>query len=164
MERSGTNFGDAQTWAECVGLQFRYSLGHVSTLFLEGGYTRFNSTAATSGLYTQQGMTSQLGLEFRFPFDGDYDNQLIVAPGLGFEYWVQTLNVVGGQTIDIGVLVPRVRVGWRHMVAASAALDLALYFGFGKPATFSNPSNFPFGGNAPVDELVALNVGLVWGL
>ena len=31
------------------------------------------------------------------------------------------------------------------MVAASAALDLALDAGFGKPATFSNPSNFPFG-------------------
>jgi hypothetical protein len=161
---SGTNFGDAQTWAECVGLQFRYSFGHVATAFLEGGYQRFNSTAATSGLYTQQGLTSQLGLELRFPFDADYDNQLIVAPGIGFEYWVQTLNVAGGQSIDIGMLMPRVRVGWRHMLAASAAIDLALDLGAGKPATFSNPSNFPFGGNADVDELVAVNVGLVWGL
>ena len=159
-----TNFGDAQTWAECVGLQFRYSFGHVSTLFLEGGYTRFNSTAATSGLFTQQGMTSQLGLELRFPFDPEYNNQLIVAPGLGFEYWVQTANVAGASSLDIGLIMPRVRFGWRHMVAASAALDLSLDFGFGKPATFSNPSNFPFGGNADVDELVALNVGLVRGL
>jgi hypothetical protein len=161
---SGTNFGDAQTWAECVGLQFRYSFGHVATAFIEGAYTRFNSTAATSGLYTQQGLTSQLGLELRFPFDGDYDNQLIVAPGIGFEYWVQTLNVAGGQSLDIGMLLPRVRVGWRHMLAASAAIDLAVDLGAGKPATFSNPSNFPFGGDASVDELVALNVGLVWGL
>lgn len=159
-----TNFGDAETWAECVGLQFRYSFGHVSTLFLEGGYQRFNSTAATSGLYTVQGLTSQLGLELRFPFDGDYDNQLIVAPGIGFEYWVETLNVAGGQSIDIGMLMPRVRVGWRHMLAASASIDLALDGGFGKPATFSNPSDFPFGGSASVDEMVALNVGLVWGL
>ena len=60
--------------------------------------------------------------------------------------------------------MPRVRGGWRHMLATSAAIDLALDLGFGKPATFSNPSNFPFGGNAPVDELVALNVGVVWGL
>ncbi|HTQ45388.1 MAG TPA: tetratricopeptide repeat protein [Polyangiaceae bacterium] len=161
---TGTNFGDAQTWAEAVGLQFRYSFGHVSTLFLEGGYTRFNSTAATAGLYTLQGMTSQLGLEFRFPFDPEYDNQLIVAPGLGFEYWVETANVAGASSVDIGMIMPRVRVGWRHMLAVSAALDLSLDAGFGKPAQFSNPSNFPFGGNADMDELVALNVGLVWGL
>jgi hypothetical protein len=161
---SGTNFGDAQTWAECVGLQFRYSFGHVATLFLEGGYTRFNSTAATAGLYTLQGTTSQLGLELRLPFDPEYDNQLIVAPGLGFEYWAETANVAGASSQDIGMIMPRVRVGWRHMLATSASLDLALDAGFGKPATFSNPSNFPFGGNADVDELVALNVGLVWGL
>jgi len=160
---TGTNFGDAQTWAEAVGLQFRYSFGHVATLFLEGGYTRFNSTAATAGLYTEQGLTSQLGLELRFPFDPEYDNQLIVAPGLGFEYLVETLNVAGGSSLDIGMIMPRVRVGWRHMLAVSAALDLSLDAGFGKPATFS-PSNFPFGGNADVDEVVALNVGLVWGL
>jgi hypothetical protein len=43
-------------------------------------------------------------------------------------------------------------------------LDLALDEAFGKPATFSNPSNFPFGGDAQLDELVALNVGLMWGL
>ena len=161
---TGTNFGDAQTWAEAVGLQFRYSFGHVSTLFLEGGYTRFNSTSATAGLYTLQGMTSQLGLELRFPFDPEYDNQLIVAPGLGFEYWVETANVAGASSVDIGMIMPRVRVGWRHMLAVSAALDLSLDAGVGKPATFSNPSNFPFGGTSDVDELVALNVGLVWGL
>lgn len=161
---SNTNFGDAQTWAECVGLQFRYSFGHFATVFLEGGYTRFNSTAATSGLYTQQGMTSQLGLELRFPFDGDYNNQLIVAPGIGFEYWVQTLNVVGASSIDIGELLPRVRAGWRHMLSANASLDLALDLGAGKPTMISSPSTFPFGGGQPVNELVALNVGLVWGL
>jgi hypothetical protein len=160
---SGTNFGDAQTWAECIGLQFRYSFGHVATVFLEGGYTRFNSTAATAGLYTSQGMTSQLGLELRFPFDPEYDNQLIVGPGLGFEYWVQTGNVAGVSSVDYGMLLPRLRVGWRHMLAASTSIDLALDAGFGKPASF-NQGNFPFGGTLPVDELVALNVGLVWGL
>ncbi len=161
---SNTNFGDAQTWAECVGLQFRYSFGHVATVFAEGGYTRFNSTAASSGLYTQQGMTSQIGLELRFPFDPEYDNQLIVAPGLGFEYWVETLNVAGGSSIDLGEFLPRVRGGWRHMLSASASLDLALDLGIGKPTFISSPSTFPFGGDAPVNELVAVNVGLVWGL
>ena len=87
-----------------------------------------------------------------------------MAPGLGFEYWVETANVAGASSVDIGMIMPRVRVGWRHMLAVSAALDLSLDAGFGKPAQFSNPSNFPFGGNADVDELVALNVGLVWGL
>lgn len=161
---SGTNFGDAQTWAECVGLQFRYSFGHVSTLFIEGGYTRFNSTAASSALFTMQGLTSQVGLELRFPFDEDYNNQLIVAPGIGFEYWVETENVAGGSSLDVGMLLPRVRVGWRHMLATSASLDLSLDGGVGKPASMSNPSEFPFGGSEPVDGLVALNVGLVWGL
>jgi hypothetical protein len=65
-------------------------------------------------------MTSQLGLELRFPFDPERDNQLIVAPGIGLEYWVQTANAL---SVDIGMLMPRVRVGWRHVLAASAAID-----------------------------------------
>ena len=77
---------------------------------------------------------------------------------------MQNQKFAGGSTLDIGMLMPRVKVGWRHRVAASAAIDLSLDAGFGKPATFSNPSNFPFGGPYPVDELVALNVALVWGL
>ena len=76
-----------------------------------------------------------------------------MAPGLGFEYWVETANVAGASSVDIGMIMPRVRVGWRHMLAVSAALDLSLDAGFGKPAQFSNPSNFPFGGNADIPAL-----------
>ncbi len=51
-----------------------------------------------------------------------------------------------------------------NLAGASSALDLALDAGFGKFAPFSNPSDFPFGGNEPVIAMVGLNLGLVWGL
>ena len=163
----GSNFGDSQTWAECVGLQLRYSFGHTMTLFLEGAYQRFNSTDTTAAVFTLQGLTSQIGLEFRVPLDVEYDNQLILAPGLGFEDWIATVNIAGGASVSEGALVPRARVGWRHMVQESAAFDLTLDGGFGQFGVFSNAApgqgQFPFPGGPEVG-MVALNVALVWGL
>jgi hypothetical protein len=163
-----TNFGDSQTWAEVVGLQFRYSFGRMATLFLEGGYQRFNSTAATSALFTVQGLSSELGVEFRIPFDAEYDNQLLVAPGLGFEWVSDTANNAGGPSPTFGAFVPKIRGGWRHMVDASAAIDLSLDLGLGSFRSFNNPSDFPFscqpGEKCSTNALVAVNIGLVWGL
>ena len=163
----GSNFGDSQTWAECIGLQLRYSFGHTVTLFLEGGYQRFNSTDTTAALFTLQGLTSQIGVELRLPLDVGYENQLLIAPGLGFEDWIATVNIAGGTSVSAGALVPRARIGWRHMVEASAAFDLTLDGGFGQFGPFSSPApgqgTFPFPGG-PEIGMVALNVALAWGL
>lgn len=155
-----SNFGDAGTWAECIGLQLRYSFGRVPTLFVEGAYQRFNSDETAAAQI--QGLTSQVGLELRFPLDAEYDNQLIVAPGIGFDHIVLTSNLLAGQSTSEGAIVPRARVGWRHLFDASAGIDLSADFGVGKFAQYDG--DFPFGGVQSETALVALNVALVWGL
>ena len=162
---SGASFGESDTWAECVGLQLRYSLGQLSTLFVEGAYEHFNSSSSSTDAVfgNVQGLSSQIGLELRFPLDPGYDNQFILAPGLGFEHLVESTTLASGASVTVGALVPRVRAGLRHMVDASAAIDLSLDFGVGKFAAYST-GDFPFGGNAPAVPLLAANAALVWGL
>ena len=159
-----TQFGDSFTWAEAVGLQLRYSFGRVGTLFLEGAYQHFNSTnGSATAQGTIQGLSSQLGLELRFPLDPDYDNQLFLAPGIGFEHIVLSTALANGPSVSEGALLPRLRFGWRHMVEASAAIDLSLDAGYGKFALYSD-GDFPFGGPAQSALLLGLNVDLVWGM
>jgi hypothetical protein len=165
-----SNFGDSFTWAEAVGLQFRYSFGHVTTLFIEAAYQRFNSTAGAAGSVQAsiQGLTSQIGLELRFPLDADYDNQLFFGPGIGFDHIVESLNLAGAPSTSLGAIVPRARFGYRHLVAASAGIDISLDAGMGKFALYSDPatggSDFPFNGPGSETALVALNIALLWGL
>ncbi len=160
----GSSFGDSYTWAECVGLQLRYSFGRTATLFVEGAYQTFNSTAgsASQTLGTISGLDSQIGLELRFPLDADYDNQLLVAPGIGFDHIVVSSTLASSASNSEGAIVPRARFGWRHMVDASASIDLSLDAGIGKFALYDG--DFPFGGPGQEVALLGLNVALVWGL
>jgi hypothetical protein len=165
----GSNLGDSDTWAECVGLQLRYSFGRTATLFLEGAYQHFNSTADSTSqvVGSIQGLTSQLALELRFPLDPDYNNQLIVAPGIGFDHIVVSTTLASGSSDSEGALVPRARFGWRHMVDNSAAVDLSLDVGVGKFSPYTavdSSGSFPFGGPGSAAPMLALNVALVWGL
>jgi hypothetical protein len=161
---SGASFGESDTWAECIGLQLRYSLGRIATVFLEGAYQHFNSnSSSTDSLQgTIQGLTSQVGLELRFPLDEDYDNEFIVAPGLGFDHIVATTTLASNVTTTAGAIIPRVRAGWRHMLDSNAAIDLSLDFGVGKFAQYDG--DFPFGGNGSEVAMIAANAALVWGL
>ena len=160
-----SNFGDANTWAEAIGFQFRYSFGHVWTAFVEAGYQRFNSTSASGATGTTiSGLTSQLGIEGRFPLDGEYDNQLFAALGIGFDHAVTSSAIASASTSSAGALFPRGRFGYRHLVGASAGLDFSLDAGVGKYTSYSNPSEFPFGGSEPETLMLALNVALLWGL
>jgi hypothetical protein len=161
---SGSSFGDSDTWAECVGLQLRYSFSHLTTLFIEGAYQHFNSTSAStdSVVGSIQGMTSQIGLELRFPLDPQYDNQLIVAPGLGFDHIVVSTTLASSSANSEGAIIPRARFGWRHMVDSSASIDLSLDAGVGKFAQYDG--DFPFGGNGQEVAMLGLNLALVWGL
>ncbi len=160
----GTSFGDSYTWAESVGLQFRYSFGRVASVFVEGGYQRFNSTSssANSPVGDVQGLTSQLGLELRFPLDVEYDNELLVSPGIGFDNLTQSSNLAGGPSITVGAIIPRVRAGVRHLLDQSAAIDFTLDFGLGKFAQYNG--DFPFGGDGSEVAMLGLDVALVWGL
>jgi hypothetical protein len=161
---SGSSFGDSYTWAECVGLQLRYSFGRTATVFVEGAYQLFNSTAGSTSqnVGTISGLDSQVGLELRFPLDSAYDNQLIVAPGIGFDHISVSSPLANSSSTSEGAIVPRARFGWRHMVDRSASIDLALDAGMGKFALYDG--DFPFGGAGSETALIGLDLGLVWGL
>jgi hypothetical protein len=155
---TSSSFTDSGTWAECVGLQVRYSFGPSSALILEAAYEHFNSTAVDFAIVS--GLSSQLAFELRFPLDADYTNQFIVAPGLGFEH---LLVQPGVESISgsLGGFVPRVRVAWRHLVASSAGVDLSLD---GGAVNFFAYSAFPFDSSNSTTFFVGLNVALVWGM
>ena len=156
----GSSFGDSTTWSESVGLQLRYSVTQSSAFYLEGGWELFNSTDVA----TISGLTSQLGYELRVPFDPRYNNQFLLGLGLGFEYLVATPKDVSQSGTSAGIFVPSVRVGWRHMLTDSVGLDLAL--GLGITAKGLSTGSFLQGapGQSTTVEILAANLGVVWGL
>jgi hypothetical protein len=156
---SGSSFGDSGTWAEGVGLEFRYSLSPSSALVLEAGYEHFNSTAIDLAIVS--GLSSQMAYEWRLPMDAEYQNQFIVAPGLGYEHLVVQPSDAQTQSLSLGAFVPRVRFGWRHLLASSAGTEVSLD---GGAANFFAYSHFPFDSSNSTSFLLALNVALIWGL
>jgi tetratricopeptide (TPR) repeat protein len=151
------SFDDAQTWAESVGLLFRYSFGGKTALLVELGYEHFNTT----GSGPTEGLTSQVALEFRFPLDPSYDNQLTLAPGIGFEYVVLESDVASVSSTSEGAIVPRLRFGWRHLIGPSTAFDVALDAGYTR---FSSYDSFPYDSNAPDTIFLGLDVAAHWAL
>jgi hypothetical protein len=127
---------------------------------VEAGYEHFNSTAVD--LAVVSGLTSQVAYEWRFPLDAEYKNQLILAPGLGYEHLVVEPGDAQTASASLGGFVPRVRFGWRRLLAPSAGLELSLD---GGAVNFFAYKDFPFhsGGDA-TSALVGLNFALIWGL
>ena len=156
---SGSPFGDAGTWSESVGIEARYSVGPSGALLLEAGYEHFNSTAIDSAVVS--GLTSQIGFEWRFPLNPEYTNQLFLAPGLGFEHLVVQPGDAQSSSTSLGGFVPRVRFGWRHLLAPSAGIDVSID---GGSVNFFSYSHFPYDSNNPTGYLIGLNLALVWGL
>jgi hypothetical protein len=154
------SFGDTRTWSESVGLALRWSTGDTSALFAEVGYEHFNDTAIAK----IQGFTSFLGYEARFALDTRASNQLFLAPGVGYEFVSSSPADVGATSVSGGLIVPRLRFGWRHMLARSAALDLSLDGGVGLQALSQGTPFFFASGNASAVELIAANVAVQWGL
>jgi hypothetical protein len=154
-----TSFGSSGSWAECVGLEVRYAFGPSFALLVEGSYEHFNSNAVD--LAVLSGLSAQIGVEWHVPLDADYENQFIVAPGIGYEHLVIEPGVVQPTAASVGAFVPRVRLGWRHLLLPSAGIDLSLDGGV---ANFFAYRDFPFDSSNPTTFLVALNVALVWGM
>lgn len=151
-----TSFGDSSTWSESVGLQMRYSFASQSALVLEAGYESFNATGGNIS-----GLTSQVAYEERVPLDPGYDNQLLLGAGIGFEYLVFGSQDAAFSSASTWGFIPRVRFGWRHMLTASVGFDLTLDGGVSVKALSQNTG---FIGGDQASELVALNIGLAWGL
>ena len=102
-----------------------------------------------------------MAYELRFPLDDDYENQILLAPGLGYEHLYVSPTNVQQTPFFVGALVPRVRFGVRHLLTPAAGIDVSLDGGV---ANFFQYSSFPYDSNQSITTFVALNVGMVWGL
>jgi hypothetical protein len=152
----GSSLGDTETWSESVGLQFRYSIGATGAFVLEAGYEHFNSTSADPNVIA--GLTSLLAFEFRFPLDRTYDNQVLLAPAVGYERLSFTPSDPTIQSTAVDGVVPRLRFGYRHMLATSTSVDASVDAGFAKWFV----PNDPGAPNLSTTFLVAANVAFVW--
>jgi hypothetical protein len=162
----GGSFGAGGTWSESVGLELRYSVGRSGALFVAAGYEHFNATAVDSA--TLSGLTAQAGYEFRFALDADGDNQLLLCPALGYEHLGVTPTDPQFSNQTVGAIVPRVRFGYRRMIAASVALDLGIDGGYSKYFEYGSPG---VGGVSSATQellsssgLVAAGMAIGWGL
>jgi tetratricopeptide (TPR) repeat protein len=155
----GASFGDNGTWAECVGLEGRYSFGPSGAVVLAAAYEHFNSTAVDVAVVS--GLSSEVAYEWRSALDSNYKNQLILAPGLGYEHLAIHPTDPSTPSASLGAFVPRVRFGWRHLLAPSAALDVSLDGGV---TNFFRYSHFPFDSHGNATFLAGLNIALLWGL
>ncbi len=104
---------------EAVGAALRYSLGKVSTILMEFGYVHFND-AKISG----PGMF--LGYEARFALSQFTSDAIIAGAGVGYERYRQ--SDTGG---ILNNLLPRARVGYRHVFGAAVALEATADGGIG---------------------------------
>ncbi len=155
----GTSFGASETWAECVGLQLRYEVGPVGGLLLEAGYEHFNATSLDQ--VTIIGFTSLLAFEFRLPLDADYDNQLFLAPGLGYEHVSFSPTDSSFGSIAGNALGPRLRFGYRHLLQDEASIDFSIDGGFTKWFVSDGGEGSSIGSTT---AMMAINVAIVWGL
>jgi hypothetical protein len=159
---SGSAFqalSDSQTWSEAFGIQARYSLNEGGAVVGELGYEYFNATSVDT--LQISGLTSLLGYELRFKLDPVYDNQIFVTAALGFEHISVTFAGSSAQPHTAGAFVPRVRIGFRHMIEASTALDVSLDGGI---ASFFAYDKFPYDSTSTASGLIALNLSVGWGL
>jgi len=154
---SPKNFS-ASLWAETVGVRLAYSWNDVSSLLIELGYEKFNTTevdAASIG-----GLSSQLGYEARLAFSkSDVDNYFIIGIGFGYEHLSVSPN--GIQSISaatFGGVLGRGRFGWRHNFGASAAFELTADGGGGEFFPYTS------GGKSTGTGMLGLNFALLWGI
>jgi tetratricopeptide (TPR) repeat protein len=153
----GTSFGASETWAECIGAQLRYQVGPIGGFLLEAGYEHFNSTSLDP--FTIAGLTSMLAFEFRLPLDAQYDNQLFLAPGLGYEHISFSPSDASFGSLAENAVVPRLRFGYRHLFEDAAAIDLSVDGGAAKWFVSSDQ-----GLSGSTTAVLAINVAIVWGL
>jgi hypothetical protein len=150
--------GDGATWTESVGLQFRYVFNASGALVVEAGFEHFNGTTVDS--VQLSGLTSLVGYELRFPLDAEYDNQILLMPALGYEHLSESFQ--GSSSLSIGAFVPRLRVGLRHLIQPSTALDFSVEGGAANFFTY-DPNKFPFESDNPTCGLFAANISVAWG-
>jgi hypothetical protein len=154
------SFGDPATWSEAVGLGVRYSFDPSGSLVVEAGYEAFNGTDA--GQLSMSAFTSLVAYEWRFRMNPAYDQQLFLAPGVGYEHLGIGSSDPSITSSQQGGIVPRVRFGYRKMIGHSTAFDVSFDAGITKPMKYSSSTLFPAGD--PTLILLAANIAFVWGM
>jgi tetratricopeptide (TPR) repeat protein len=149
----------SETWAECLGAQLRYATGSHGALLLEAGYQHFNSTSIDPEVIS--GFTSLMAFELRIALDRSYDNQFLVAPGLGYEHLVFSPSDVSLPSYSEGGLTGRVRAGYRRMLGPAVALDVSLEGGW---AVFFKYDGSAVDAHDSTGGMVAANVAIAWSL
>jgi hypothetical protein len=160
MATTDGSFSDPATWSENVGLGFRYSVDPSGSLVVEAGYEAFNATEA--GQVGLSGLTSLVAYEFRFKMDPAYNQQLFLAPGLGYEHLSVSSRDPSLPSSQQGAIVPRLRFGYRRMIGQDTSFDVSLDGGATKPMEYSSSTLFPTGD--PTLVLIAANIAFVWGM
>jgi hypothetical protein len=157
--RDGRTFGDRETWAEALGGQVRYAFASRSTLILEAGYQRFN--ANNVDVETVSGLTSEFAYELRIPLNTRFDDQLLFAPGVGYEQLSYEASAdLTTPTYSEGAITGRLRFGYRHMLARSVAIDLSIEGGGGGIIKYDASLDL----HAGTFGLAGTSVALAWGL
>jgi hypothetical protein len=156
--RDGASIGDSETWAEAVGIEVRYSTASHGAVLLDLGYEHFNSTGLDAEVVA--GFTSFLAYELRFPLNARYDDQLTLAPGIGYEQLGFTPGNSSLSAYSEGGLTGRLRFGYRHMLASSVAFDADLEAGVAYFFKFDGASD----AHSTTAGLLGARVALLWGL
>ncbi|MGH7269618.1 MAG: tetratricopeptide repeat protein [Polyangiaceae bacterium] len=151
--------GGSSVWAECLGIQIRDAVSGGGAVVFEAGYEAFNLTSTDA--LTLGGLSLQVAYEIRVPLDPEYDNQILVVPGLGYEHLSVSPTNALFQPESIGAFVPRLRIGVRHLIKHSTAVDLSLGGGV---ANFFQYGSFPYDSNNPLAVLVTADLSVAWGL
>jgi hypothetical protein len=151
--------GTSAVSAESVGAQVRYATSPHGTLLMEAGYEIFNLTDTDAA--TISGLSAQIGYELRVPLDLEYRNQVLIAPGLGYENLAVSPTSAQVQGVALAAFVPRVRFGERHLLTPGTAIDFSIDAGV---ANFFQYSKFPYDSNQDLTVLLAANIGIVWAL
>jgi hypothetical protein len=151
--------GSSAVSAEAIGLQVRYATAPHGAWLFEAAYELFNLTDTDA--VTISGLSAQIGYEIRLPLDLDYQNQFLVTPGLGYEHLAVSPGAADVSSFSLGAFVPRVRLGFRHVLTPGAAIDLSLDAGV---ANFFEYSKFPYDSSQSLTVMLGGGVAMVWAL
>jgi hypothetical protein len=156
--RDGASVGSGETWAENVGVEVRYSTSSRGAAVLDVAYEHFDSSGTTAEVVS--GLSSMFLYEFRFPLNARYDDQLTLAPGVGYEQLGYTPGDSNASGYSEGGLTGGLRFGYRHTVERTVALDVGLQGGAAYFLKFDSAVD----GHDSIAGWVGARVALLWGL
>ena len=102
-------------WGQTAGLALRYSVGPVSTILGEIGYSGVNSSGSVSSL---GGTSIHAGYEARLALNARVSDALLLGATAGYERLRQ-----GATGAVYHAFLPRARLGYRHTFGPSLGLE-----------------------------------------